>query len=163
MKKIILYAVLSYMSTIAVFAQSDKQTSDERKNAALLKEAKLAIEKGNAQWADGWKKRDAARVAALFAENGVQLSGTGKVIMGPKLIMERQKTAMQNADPGVVVTITTTNIWMVDGMAYETGKYKYEYKVKGKPDVDEGHYVTIWKKQKDSSWKLYMDMGIPKD
>ena len=99
MKKIILFAVLSYMTTTALFAQSDKQTSDERKNAALLKEAKLAIEKGNAQWADGWKKRDAARVAALFAENGVQLSGTGKVIMGPKLIMERQKTAMQNADP----------------------------------------------------------------
>jgi ketosteroid isomerase-like protein len=47
--------------------------------------------------------------------------------------------------------------------AYETGKYKYAYTEKGKPGVDEGRYVTVWKKQKDGAWKLAMDMAVPPD
>jgi ketosteroid isomerase-like protein len=30
----------------------------------------------------------------------------------------------------------------------------------GKEVVSYGHYVTIWKKQKDGSWKLVFDTGI---
>jgi ketosteroid isomerase-like protein len=30
-----------------------------------------------------------------------------------------------------------------------------------KPGVDKGHYVTIWKRQTDGSWKLSMDVGLP--
>ena len=29
----------------------------------------------------------------------------------------------------------------------------------GKPTVEYGKYVSIWKKQKDGSWKVVMDMG----
>jgi len=75
--------------------------------------------------------------------------------------MERQKAAMHGPDPGVKVTATTVNVWLDGDTAYETGKYKYEYTVKGKPGTDEGRYVTIWKRQKDGSWKLSMDMGVP--
>ena len=27
--------------------------------------------------------------------------------------------------------------------------------------IDEGQYVTVWKRQLDGSWKLSMDMGVP--
>lgn len=75
--------------------------------------------------------------------------------------MERQKAAMAGADPGVKVTVTTVNVWLDGDTAYETGKYLYEYMEKGTPGKDEGRYVTIWKRQKDGSWKLTMDMGVP--
>ncbi|MGH9820073.1 MAG: YybH family protein, partial [Pyrinomonadaceae bacterium] len=107
-------------------------------------------------------KGDAAMVAAVFAEDGVQLAGSGKIIKGRQQIMERQKAAMQGADPGVKVSVTTINVWVDGDTAYETGKYKYEYTEKGKPGTDEGQYVTIWKRQNDGSWKLTMDMGVPK-
>jgi uncharacterized protein (TIGR02246 family) len=126
-----------------------------------LAEVKSAIDKGNQQWADGWFKGDAAMVAALFAEDGVQLSPSGKITKGRQQIQERQKAAMQGADPGVKVTVTTTKIWLDGDTAYESGKYKYEYKEKGKPGVDEGRYVTAWKRQKDGSWKLTLDMAVP--
>jgi uncharacterized protein (TIGR02246 family) len=100
-------------------------------------------------------------VAAIFADDGVQLLGSGKILKGPQQIMERQKTAIQGADPGVKVTVTTVNVWLDGDTAYETGKYKYEYSEKGKPGKDEGRFVTIWKRQKDGSWKLTMDMGVP--
>ena len=102
-------------------------------------------------------------VAAIFAPDGVQLSGSGKVIKGRRAIADRQRLAMQGSDPGVVVTVTTVNVWLDGNTAYETGKYKYEYTEKGTPKVDEGRYVTVWKHQKDGSWKLAMDMGVPQD
>ena len=126
-----------------------------------LAAVRRAIDQGNAQWSEGWLKGDAAKVAAVFAPDGVQLGGGGKVIKGRQAIAERQKAAMQGADPGVKVTVTTTSIWLDGDTAYETGKYKYEYTEKGKPGVDEGQYVTVWKRQPDGSWKLSMDMGVP--
>jgi len=134
-----------------------KTTGDE------LAEAKSSIEKGNAQWSEGWFKRDPKMVSLIFAEDGVQLTLSGKVVKGRQQIMERLKTAMDGAGPGVKVTVTTVNVWVDGDIAYEAGKYKYEYVEKGKPGVDEGRYVTAWKKQKDGSWKLAMDMAVPPD
>lgn len=146
-----------------ILSNSIAYSQESNTDSAKLQEVRQAIDKGNAQWAEGWKKGDAKMVAAIFAEDGVQLSSTGKVIKGRQQIQERQKAAMQGVDPGVKVTVTTTKVWLVGDIAYETGKYKYEYVEKGKPSMDEGKYVTAWQKQKDGSWKLIMDMGVPND
>ncbi|HEV2915909.1 MAG TPA: SgcJ/EcaC family oxidoreductase [Pyrinomonadaceae bacterium] len=128
-----------------------------------LAEARRAIDKGNAQWAEAWEKGDASMVAALFMEDGSILARNGKIIKGRQQILERQKAAMQSVDPGVKVTVTTLDLWVDGETAYETGKYHYSYKEKGKPATDEGRYVTVWKRQPDGSWKLSMDMGLPQN
>jgi len=156
--KIIFFLLL--LSCTAVFAQK-RSMIQPKDSAARYNEAKAAIDKGNAEWVEGWRNGDAAKVARIFAPNGVQLSGSGKIIRGPKEIMARQKAGMAGADPGVKVTVITTKIWLDGTTAYEAGKYKYEYTVKGVPGTDEGKYVTIWKRQNNGDWKLAMDMGVP--
>ena len=162
MRKVLIGMGVAVMVVSISFAQTKNQTAVPSASSTL-EDVRRAIDKGNAQWSEGWAKGDAAMVAAIFAEDGVQLAGSGKIIKGPQQIMERQKVAMQGADPGVKVTVTTVNVWLDGDTAYETGKYKYEYTEKGKPGKDEGRYVTIWKRQKDGSWKLSMDMGVPQD
>jgi ketosteroid isomerase-like protein len=45
-------------------------------------------------------------------------------------------------------------------LGYTYGTYEFRSKDKdGKPTVSYGKYATIWKKQKDGSWKVVMDMG----
>ncbi len=154
---IVLAASLAFAQTS--FAQTKNQPAPAK--TETLEDVRRAIDKGNAQWSEGWAKRNPEMVAAIFAEDGVQLAGSGKIITGRKEIAERQKTGMMGADPGVKVTVTTKNVWLVGDTAYETGQYRYEYTEKGKPGVDEGQYVTVWKRQKDGSWKLAMDMGLP--
>jgi ketosteroid isomerase-like protein len=45
-------------------------------------------------------------------------------------------------------------------LGYTYGTYEFSTKDKdGKPVVDRGKYTTIWKKQKDGSWKVALDMG----
>jgi uncharacterized protein (TIGR02246 family) len=159
MKHVFIGSVVVMVVSV-VFAQTKSQTVIPSSSDPLA-DVRRAIDKGNAQWSEGWAKGDAAMLAALFAADGVQLSGSGKVFKGPQQIFERQKAAMQSVDPGVKVTVTTVNVWLDGDTAYETGKYKYESKEKGKPTTDEGWYVTIWKLQKDGSWQLCMDMGVP--
>jgi ketosteroid isomerase-like protein len=45
-------------------------------------------------------------------------------------------------------------------LGYTYGTFEFRSIGKdGKPTVEYGKYVSIWKKQKDGSWKVVMDMG----
>ena len=159
----ILMAILLVTAT-AILAQGQKQTTaPAAASPDAVAEVRRTIEKGNAQWVEAWAKGDPSMTASLFAEDGVQLAGKGKLVKGRQAIFERQKAAMAGADPGVKVTVTTVDVWLDGDVAYETGKYKYEYTEKGKPAIEEGRYVTMWKRQKDGGWKLAMDMGVPNE
>jgi uncharacterized protein (TIGR02246 family) len=161
MTKTVLALSTLFLAASMAFAQAQKPAAAPAEPDPALAAVRKAIDKGNAQWSEGWAKGDATMVAAIFAEDGVQLASSGKIIKGRQQIAERQKAAMQGSDPGVKVTVTTTHVWLDGDTAYETGKYKYEYTEKGKPGKNEGRYVTVWKHQKDGSWKLSMDMGVP--
>jgi uncharacterized protein (TIGR02246 family) len=156
MKHLLILAAIIVSTAASILAQNETTTA-----AGSYEEAKAAIAKGNAQWSEGWAKGDASLVAAVFADDGVQLAKGGKIIKGRDAIAARQAAAMKGADPGVKVSVITLDVWVDGDLAYETGSYKYEYTVKGKAGTDEGKYVTIWKRQKDGSWKLKMDMGVP--
>ena len=149
---------------VALAAFGSAQTNNQIITPAAsenLAEVRRAIDKGNGLWIEGWEKGDAAIVATAFAEDGVWLVGGGKVIKGRRQIAERIKAWMQSLGQGVKVTVTTVDVWLDGGTAFETGKYLYKYQIKGKPASDEGRYVAMWKRQKDGSWKLAMDMGAP--
>jgi len=45
-------------------------------------------------------------------------------------------------------------------LGYTYGTFEFRSRDKdGKLTVEYGKYVSIWKKQKDGSWKVVMDMG----
>jgi uncharacterized protein (TIGR02246 family) len=162
--KIVSTGISAIAIASAVFAQTPSPILTQATPDSLA-EVRRAIDKGNTQWSEGWLKGDAGLVAAIFAEDGVQLAGSGKIFKGPKQIAEHQKTAIQNADPGVKVTVTTTLVWLDGDTAYETGKYKYEYTEKGKPGKDKavtsrfgsarkmvlGNWRWIWAYRKSNS------------
>jgi uncharacterized protein (TIGR02246 family) len=167
----VLFSLLLTLA-LAISARSQESKPDTAGKPAVaatvaatdaLAEAKRAIDKGNAQWVEGWAKKDPSMIAALFTEDGSLLARGGRIIKGPGQIMERQRAAMQSISGDVKVTVTTVDVWLEGETAYETGKYSYKYQEKGQPVTEEGRYVTIWKRQKDGSWKLFMDMGVPQN
>jgi ketosteroid isomerase-like protein len=45
-------------------------------------------------------------------------------------------------------------------LGYTYGTFEFHSKDKeGNPSVEYGKYISIWKKQRDGSWKVVMDMG----
>lgn len=163
MKLFLLFGIILTI-TFSIFPQTNGTTKTSASDT--LTEAKLAIQKANLQWAAAWEKGKPEMVVELFAKDGKLLLSSGKVVKGHEQLLELYKNAMKGVGTeikNIKVTVTTINAWLDGELVYETGKYVYDYLENGKPIIEAGKYVTIWKKQKDGNWRLIMDMGVPKD
>jgi uncharacterized protein (TIGR02246 family) len=161
MKQFVLSATIVLLAARLAISQTQNPSAVPEAASERYAEAKRAIDNGNAEWIEAWEKGDPEMVAAIFTDDGVMLSQGGKVFKGRQQILERQKAAMQSVTRPIKVSVITVKIWLDGDVAYETGKYKYEYTEKGTPVAEEGRYVTMWKRQRDGSWKLSMDMAVP--
>jgi hypothetical protein len=77
MKHVLIGMGIAVMVVSVVFAKAKDETAVPSASDTLA-DVRRAIDKGNAQWSEGWAKGDAAMVAALFADDGVQLTGSGR-------------------------------------------------------------------------------------
>lgn len=118
------------------------------------------IERQYAQYIKAFGEADAASVANLYDENGARLS-KGSKILGREAIRADLESWLKKVGP-VQVTVDIAALWVVDDVVYETGKWSYTYKPPGQDErTIGGRYFTIWKRQKDKSWKMSIDSGLP--
>lgn len=91
-----------------------------------------------------------------FADDGVELDDGGGIVT---------KEEMRKQPPwaeGTSLTWTPVKADMAASgdLGYTYGNYVFKHKDKaGKLITDYGKYTSIWKKQKDGSWKVVVDMG----
>jgi ketosteroid isomerase-like protein len=91
-----------------------------------------------------------------FADDGVELDDGGGIV---------SKEEMRKQPPwaeGTSLTWTPVKADMAASgdLGYTYGNYVFKHKDKaGKLITDYGKYTSIWKKQKDGSWKVVVDMG----
>ena len=139
-----------------VSAQTTKTTD------ADLAAVRKAIDAGNAEWIAGQKAGDAERMASLFDKNGSQFGAKGQVIRGRNAVHDRFAERFKANGPALDFTITTLEVWLVDDLAYESGNYTVKLRPQGKDVVSfSGKYVTVWRHQRDGSWKIWIDFGVP--
>jgi uncharacterized protein (TIGR02246 family) len=124
-------------------------------------EIRKAIDAGNAKYVDAFAKSDAGALAGLYDESGARFSPKGVVVRGRPAIAESVAGFMKSVTGPIKVSIETEDLWIVDDVAYETGKYSYTFTPPGKSETQTGgHYVTIWKHQADGTWRIIADMGV---
>ncbi len=135
--------------------------------AVLLTPASLAAKQKPVKGAELLFKLEAAfaQEAALhghdafltyFAEEGVELDDGGGITS--KAEMRKQPAWPE----GTSLTWTPVKADMAASgdLGYTYGTYVFKHKDKaGKLITDHGKYTSIWKKQKDGSWKVVVDMG----
>ena len=154
--KACLIALALALAVVGASAQTNKLDD------ARLAEARKAIDAGNFEWIAGQKAGNADRMASLFDKDGSQFGAKGRVIRGREAIHDRFANGFKTNGPALDFTITTLEVWLVDDLAYESGNYTLRLQPKGK-EVSSfaGKYVTIWKRQRDGSWKIWVDFGVP--
>ena len=124
-------------------------------------EIRKAIDAGNAKYVDAFAKSDAGALASLYDESGSRFSPNGVVVRGRPAIAESVAGFMKSVTGPIKVNIETQDLWLVDDLAYETGKYTYTFTPPGKTETQTGgHYVTVWKREADGSWRITADMGV---
>lgn len=96
--------------------------------------------------------------AAWFADDGVAL-GNGKAPLVGKVAIEKSATWTPQQ---YQLTWTPTDGMMGPSgdMGYTWGHYEGHSKdANGNPVTASGRYMTVWRREKDGSWKVVLDAG----
>lgn len=112
----------------------------------------------DARFAKDVLQRGGVAFADWFAPDGVALNNGQAPLEG---LVAIAKSA--NWDPKVYqLTWTTTDAQMGPSgdMGYTWGHFEGHSKdAAGNPIVTSGRYITVWRKEKDGSWKVALDAG----
>jgi ketosteroid isomerase-like protein len=116
-----------------------------------------ALRKKEAEFAKAAAEHGHEAYVSYFAEDGVEIDG------GTALTKEELKKQGEWG-PGTSLTWSPTKaeISSSGDMGYTWGNYEFKTKNReGKEEIEKGIYMTVWKKQKDGSWKVVADVGSP--
>ena len=131
------------------------------KDSTTRANVRAAIDRGNAEYIQALAKSDAEAFASVYAPDGARMAPQGELIRGHAAIADGTRKLLQGTGP-IDATIGTEDLWVVNDIAYETGKWQYKFTPVKKPtQVLGGRYMTIWKKQPNGHWRIVADMSIP--
>jgi ketosteroid isomerase-like protein len=140
------YAVIAILVSLLTAGAA---AQDKSPGSALL----LKLE---AEFAQAVAERGHQAFVTYFAEDGVELDDGGG-------ITSREAISKQPPWPeGTSLTWTPVKADMAASgdLGYTYGNYVFKSKNKeGKIETNYGKYMSVWKKQKDGSWKVVVDMG----
>jgi ketosteroid isomerase-like protein len=109
------------------------------------------------RWLQLVKAKDAAGIAALYAEEGAVMPPNAPIAKGHKAIQQTWASLMQT--PGFDLTFAPEQIIVSSSgdMALDRGTYRLAVAPKGTAMTDTGKYVVVWRKL-GSDWKAAADI-----
>jgi uncharacterized protein (TIGR02246 family) len=127
--------------------------------AANAKSAEDALRAADAQWEKAVSTGDIDGSVNACADDGSVLSQGAPIATGHDAIRKLFGTFFSMPEIKLGWQITKAEAARSGDMGYTTGTYTMSYKdPSGKTATDHGKYVTVWKKQKDGSWKVAYDI-----
>lgn len=121
------------------------------------------LQVNEARWNRAYAERDAEALAAMYADDAALANPGEPLVRGKDAI--GQATAAFAADPNLKVTFEANRIQVADSgdLAYTRGRYVLTMTDadSSKPVTSTGHYLTVWQKQADGSWKAVEDFITP--
>ena len=129
-------------------------------NAAAIVDAdadERAIRGQVDRWLQLIKAKDAAGIAALYAEDGAVMPPNGPIGKGRAAIQQTWAAMMQT--PGFDLTFVPEQIIVSSSgdMALDRGTYRLAVAPTGTAQSDTGKYVVVWRKI-GSEWKAAADI-----
>ncbi|MCP4327713.1 MAG: DUF4440 domain-containing protein [Alphaproteobacteria bacterium] len=120
-------------------------------------DARQELDALNADWVKLFKDKDAAAIAAFYADDGLFLPPNAAPIQGQGPIGEMWTTLTQM--PGVAFSIATERLEIAASgdLAYDYGVYDLAYDGDNGRVTDRGKYVVVWKRV-DGGWRVAADI-----
>jgi ketosteroid isomerase-like protein len=146
MKKLICLTLLLAFAAPAFSQQAPKQSALEKMVATERAFAKLSEEQGTHE-----------AFMAYIADDGILFRPTA--VRG-KQWMTEHPAPPSDKRPLLSWYPTVAGIALAGDMGYTTGPWEYKSDIHDAKPVAWGHFLTVWKKQADGSWKFAIDLGI---
>ena len=96
---------------------------------------------------------------SYYADDAVEVPNGAPLIQG-KVEIAKGMGFLDDKNNRLIWTPVGADISASGDLGYTYGTYEFHSIGKdGKPSIDYGKYTSIWKRQKDGSWKVVLDMG----
>ena len=111
-----------------------------------------AIKAKNDEWSKAGAAKDSAKFVTYYADDATVMVPNEPIFRGMDSIKSVMTPMMQ--DPSFSFSFKTEKVEVSASLGYSQGPYSLTTTARsGKPFVDTGKYLTVWKKQADGSWK----------
>ena len=153
MKPFISGLVITFLVAMVAF-------SNVRVSASPAAEAKAeTLRHLEAEFMKAAAERGAEGYMSYYAADAVELPNGANILQGKDTIAKTMGFLDQK-DNHLTWTPVYADIAASGDLGYTYGTYVFTSKDKdGNPVEKHGKYTSIWKKQKDGSWKVVLDMG----
>jgi ketosteroid isomerase-like protein len=96
---------------------------------------------------------------SYYADDAVEVPNGAAIISG-KVNIAKTMRFLDDKNNRLTWTPVGADVSASEDLGYTYGTYEFRALGKdGKPVAEHGKYTSIWKKQKDGSWKVVLDMG----
>jgi ketosteroid isomerase-like protein len=136
---------------IAILAAATLQISAES-NVDSLRAA-------DAAWMKVFSAKDVVKSVAYYDEAGSSLAPNAPIATGREAIAKALVGFFALPNLKITWSADKADVARSDELGYTSGKYETSFTdPSGKAVADNGKFVTVWKKQKDGSWKVFLDI-----
>jgi ketosteroid isomerase-like protein len=96
---------------------------------------------------------------SYYADDAVEVPNRGPLIQG-KIHIAEGMGFLDDKNNRLMWTPVGADISAAADLGYTYGTFEFHSRDnEGKPKIEYGKYTSIWKRQKDGSWKVVLDMG----
>jgi len=140
------------VTTIALPIANPTLSAAPKATAAMLKELEAEFMKATAD-------KGSQGYMSYYADDSVEVPNGVPLIQG-KAEIAKGMGFLDDKNNRLLWTPVGADISASGDLGYTYGTFEFHAKDKdGKPVVQYGKYTSIWKQQKDGSWKVVLDMG----
>lgn len=153
MKSFLPILVVAFLvATIAIPVSHSPVAASPKATVETLKQLENEFMKAAA-------KKGSQGYMAYYADNAVEVPNGGPLIAG-KVEISKGMGFLDQHDNSLTWKPVGGDISSAGDLGYTYGTYEFRSMDKeNKPHVEYGKYTSIWKMQKDGSWKVVLDMG----
>lgn len=157
MKRSSWIAVVALCALTVGCEKHDADDLDAAPSAEEMAAARTAIDAANAVVVAALNEGDVAKLLTNYTDDAILMLPNSPAMRG-HAGMEPGIKAMMETVTFSDVKIATEDVMISGDIAVETGSNEMTLTPKGgKPMVDKGKYITVWKRQADGSWKIVRD------
>jgi ketosteroid isomerase-like protein len=118
-----------------------------------------SLRAADAGWMKVFSAKEVAKSVAYCDESGSVLAPNAPIATGRAAIAKQFEGFFALPDLKITWVADKADVAKSGELGYTSGTYQMSFSVPGgKTVLDNGKYVTVWKKQKDGSWKVVLDI-----
>ena len=159
MKTIVATTLTLIAAVLLISLQSSRGAQQQPPTRAAVSAREKEIRALEAAMMAAAAEKGADGYMSFYAEDAVELPDGAQMLLGKESI-GKTMTFLDGKNNRLTRSPVHVDVSESGDLGYSFGNYEFRSIGKdGKPAVEHGKYATIWKKQKDGSWKVVLDMG----